>query len=118
MHFITTIFATILATTAIAFPAPPLVSRDATSAVSNITSADLTSQCGTQSTGKDGSNFWAVYEVHGTMPSAQGTGAYAGGFLDNLRGKCGGIDNWQAVLDHHVRFSLFLHFLLFRRGSG
>lgn len=42
---------------------------------------------------------WAVYIPGQMEPSAQGSGSWGGGFLDNLRGQCGVITNWEAALD-------------------
>jgi hypothetical protein len=42
---------------------------------------------------------WSVYIPGQLEGSAQGTGEWGGGFLDNLRGQAGWIVNWQAQLD-------------------
>ena len=44
---------------------------------------------------------WVVYVVNTTMPSDQGSGSWAGGFLDNINGApgCWPPTSWQAILD-------------------
>ncbi|KEQ95133.1 hypothetical protein AUEXF2481DRAFT_237844 [Aureobasidium subglaciale EXF-2481] len=88
MYINSSVFLAIAATTVLAAPAPILINRD----------SKPPNQCATK--GGSVSNFWGVYMNDNLMSSAQGTGDWAGGFLDNLRGRCGSITNWQAIPDN------------------
>ena len=105
MHSTQTLVTALLASVAFATPVPQSTSSNSTSQIQKPSG----SQCATQSNGSDPTNYWGLYEINSVMSSAQGTGDYAGGFLDNLRGQCGGsIENWQAVPDGHVSLRDFL----------
>ena len=44
---------------------------------------------------------WGIYVANTTMPSAQGSGSWGGGLLDNINGKAGcAATSWQAQLDN------------------
>ena len=86
-----------------ALGAPTAEAKNGTSVATRQAQNGLPDSCAIQGSGA--LNQWGVYIANNLMPSAQGTGAWGGGFIDNLRGsetapldECNPID-WQAIPD-------------------
>lgn len=86
---LSSVFAAALLATTLAAPAPQAAPP---------VPATRSSQC--VSKGATAHIEWGVYVANTTMPSAQGSGSWGGGFLDNINGEVGcAPTSWQAQLD-------------------
>ena len=88
-----------LTQTTLSSPVPQSDSSYAANITSDPVPTTLISQCASK--GVDTHIEWGVYVANTTMPSNRGSGSWAGGLLDNLRGQKGcKPSSWQALLDN------------------